>query len=465
MNHRCAKIPHSKICVRGIGFEASNFVCDKKKTCDILQMSKKTVYFYPSWAIYGRKFEIDQVPAALITHLHYAFAEIQKNKLCVLDPWADTDRRFQGDAWDKTDEVYGNFGQLFKLKLAHRHLKTMITVGGWGKSHTFSDTLATDQTRGVFVQSCIEFVQRYGFDGIDFDWEYPGAEGAPGHVFRPEDNANFVKFLRLLRQQAPEKMLISIAVPANKTVYQKMILSELAQSVDYINVMGYDFVGGWSKVSGHQSNLFSDAHTQMSVDDCVSALLAKGVPADKIILGVPFYARGFKDTNGLHQGHAGLPSGDRPDDPGVKDYKSLSLDNVSYDAVLGASYMHNQRELWTFDSPKVLEQKCKYIDAKQLGGIMAWDITGDHPVSDPRSLVRQIAAFFKNRLDKGWNRLNYHDSDFANIRQFAPVAPVVAPAVAPVASTVSVIGCTCKKIQAVILESLEIKNVTYKNVP
>lgn len=435
------------------------------------QMSKKTVYYYPSWAIYGRKFEIDQVPAALITHLHYAFAEIQKNKLCVLDPWADTDRRFPGDAWDKTDEVYGNFGKLFKLKLLHRHLKTMISVGGWGKSQHFSDTLATDQTRGTFVASCIEFIQHHGFDGIDFDWEYPGAEAAPGHVFRPEDNINFVKFLRLLRQQAPKHTLISVAVPANKIVYQKMLLAELEKSVDYMSIMGYDFVGGWSKTTGHQSNLYSDANTQMSVDDCVNAMLTKGVPAGKIVMGVPFYARGFDQTNGLYQPYAGLPAGDRPDDPGVKDYKRLTLENVSYDAVLGASWVLDQRALWTFDSPKVIEQKCKYIDEKQLGGVMAWDITGDHAVSDPRSLVRQIAAFFKNRLDKGWNRLNYEDSKYHNIKQHAiPIANEVAVPTkvvgeVPALPVAAIIGCTCKNVQSIVLESLEIKNVVYKNVP
>src|SRR5205823_5679300 len=115
---------------------------------------------------------------------------------------------------------------LQKLKQKHPHLKTLISVGGWTLSGPFSDAALTEKSRSKLAKSCVAFMLRYGFDGVDIDWEYPGGGGLPGNKSRVEDRQNFTLLLAELRRQLDEQgkgdkkhYLLTIAAPCGPAVY------------------------------------------------------------------------------------------------------------------------------------------------------------------------------------------------------------------------------------------------------
>jgi chitinase len=93
--------------------------------------SKKVIAYFPSWGIYARNFQISNIPASMLTHINYAFANLSADGQCVLgDSYADIDKFYPGDSWD-AGALRGNFHQLKILKQTNPNLKVMISVGGW----------------------------------------------------------------------------------------------------------------------------------------------------------------------------------------------------------------------------------------------------------------------------------------------------------------------------------------------
>src|SRR5436309_8450911 len=125
------------------------------------------VGYFASWDVYGRGYEVKNIPADMVTHLNYAFGAETADGSCVpADPWAD----FQRPIWDGASSVdgvaddpsnpdqhlFGNFNQLRKLKAAHPDLKIVISVGGWTLSKYFSDAALTQASREKFAKACID---------------------------------------------------------------------------------------------------------------------------------------------------------------------------------------------------------------------------------------------------------------------------------------------------------------------
>jgi chitinase len=130
----------------------------------------KYVSYYTAWSTYGRNFQVSNIPADMLSIINYAFANIDAGGRIVLgDPYADTDKAFPGDSWDTTKQPFrGNLWQLLRVvRPKYPGLKVMISVGGWTWSGRFSDVALTDSSRQIFVQSCVDFVKLYGFDGVD----------------------------------------------------------------------------------------------------------------------------------------------------------------------------------------------------------------------------------------------------------------------------------------------------------
>src|SRR5262249_54207935 len=149
--------------------------------------AKRLVAYFTEWGVYGRKYHVTDIPADKLTHIIYAFARINEKGECALyDSYAAIDKFYPGDKWDK-GFLRGNFHQLQKLKKKHPHLRTLIAVGGWTLSGPFSDVALTAKSRTTFARSCVAFLVKYGFDGIDIDWEYPVGGGLATNKTRKVD--------------------------------------------------------------------------------------------------------------------------------------------------------------------------------------------------------------------------------------------------------------------------------------
>lgn len=183
--------------------------------------------------------------------------------------------------------------------------------------------------------------------------------------------------------------------------------------------MAYDYAGSWDTISGHQANLYPNPSdllsTPFSTNAAVSAYIAAGVPAGKIIMGMPIYGRAFESTSGLGQSYSGVGSGSW--DNGVWDYKALPKAGATeiYDAVAGATYSYDSsaRELITYDTPAMVQQKVAYVQSQGLGGSMFWETSSDKNGSG--SLIGTSYSSLGG-LKSSQNLLSYPNSVFDNIK-------------------------------------------------
>jgi chitinase len=368
----------------------------------------RIVGYYTSWAMYGRQYFVDEIPADLLTHINYAFANINRDDECNLgDEWSDTQFLYPGDTEDM--ELRGNFRQLNLLKEAHPHLQTLISVGGWTWSTRFSDVASTPERRQHFASSCVDFMLRYGFDGIDLDWEYPAGGGNPGNRTRPEDPENFILLLQEFRDQLDARgaqdgrtYLLTIATSAGRSQYQPLDWARIHPLLDWINVMAYDMSGGWSTVTGFNAPLYESTENPpevTSVDTAIQDYLAFGIPSDKLVLGVPFYGYGWSDVpnvnHGLHQQYEGRPNGTW--DVGAFEYNDLAANYVGvyeryWDETAQVPWLYYPDEgiMITYDDPESLTAKAQYAVDNGLGGIMFWELSQDTTDSELLTAINDV---------------------------------------------------------------------------
>lgn len=366
---------------------------------------KKIIGYYPNWAIYRNPaFKPEQIAPTLVTHINYAFVNVDKaGNLLLFDRWADVDYRSD---WNTQKPYYGNFEQLSALKRANPHLKTLFSVGGWTLSTTFSALAANPEARHNFVEQCIAFCDKYDFDGIDIDWEYPCFKEHKGH---PEDKVNFTLLLGELHAAAKRhspQLLVTIAAPAGPHHYRNIEVNKIHRYLDWINLMCYDFAGaGWSDKTNHHAALYptQEGDPLFNGDATVSYYLDQGVPKEKIVLGMPLYGRSFitassGSPDGLFSSYERAGPGTTPE-AGMRffyDIKERLLPTYEYfwDERAKAPYLFNKntREFVTFDDEKSLAIKCDYIKRKGLGGAMVWELGLDlHPTWDAmRAISRSL---------------------------------------------------------------------------
>ncbi|UJR07712.1 hypothetical protein I4U23_011997 [Adineta vaga] len=364
------------------------------------------VAYYAAWSIYSRAYFINDIAGDKITHINYAFANIGSDgRIALGDPWADVEKAFPGDTWDQP--LRGNFNQLIKLKEKYTHLRTLISIGGWTWSGKFSDIALTNASRHKFAQSCVEFIQKYSFDGVDIDWEYPVSGGLPGNTRRSEDKRNYVLLLKELREQLEiasadkdRTYLLTVATGAGTERIADMDLPGMCASLDWINVMTYDFHGGWESKTGHNAPLFrNDAETTTDVSpsfikskyNCHGAIqgyIAAGTPRSKLVMGLGLYGRGWQgvtstDLNGFSQpASPNCPTGTWEN--GVFDYDHLKRSYIPtykryWDNQSKVPFLYNSTTgIWiSYDDSQSIRIKTDYIKREKLAGAMFWELSSD----------------------------------------------------------------------------------------
>jgi len=379
--------------------------------------------YYTSWSM-GKGFRLKQLDqsgsAAGFTYLVYAFENVYKmpdggvrcdsgrdidHVANGMNATLDYARRFTADesvdgSADKAGQpLAGNFNQLAQLKKRHPKLKVLVALGGGEWSHQFPAGAATPALRSALVSSCIDLYLRgnlpkldgHGgagaaagvFDGIDLDWEHPG----------PNDKANFTLLLEEFRRQldalgktSGKHYLLTAAVNSTDEKMRHTDPAAYSRSLDWINLMTYDFHGAWSKQgpTGFQSNLYSDPASgdasPRSVEAGVKRFTGAGVPASKIVVGVPFYARGWSGVgaanNGLYQPATGPAQGF---EEGAEQYSTIAARGLTtfYHPVTKQLWTYDKGTFWSYDDPRVIREKADYVRAQGLRGLMSWSLDQD----------------------------------------------------------------------------------------
>lgn len=339
----------------------------------------------------GRRWNADQIKGDLLTTLNLAFGLLDGNKIYIRD---------LQDRPGFTDEniIIPAFVRLFDevaiLKERYPHLKVNLSVGGYG-ADGFSDVAISANNRADFIANVLEWIGTYNLDGIDLDWEYPVGppEGGLPIVTRPEDAETYVLLLQELRialdafagiQGRP--LTLTVAVPASLWFIDTIDVMAVQTEVDYLKLMGFDYYGGWSKTTGHLANLYNNPNDPngggWSTDQAVTAFLKAGIKPEKLLMGVPFYARAWRgvspDNNGLFQRYKAAAY---PDGLSYTDLKTKFLTDPSFtrywDDIAKAPFLFNG-DLWiTYEDVESLTYKMEYIREKGLAGLMVWEYAHD----------------------------------------------------------------------------------------
>jgi chitinase len=313
------------------------------------------------------------VAAASLTRVNYAFANIVNGKIV------------EGFAHDRE-----NFQVLHNLKQVNPRLEVVVSVGGWTWSGAFSDMVLTPASRKTFIDSAVQFVRDHQLDGLDVDWEYPGSIGN-GNVFRPQDKQNYTLFLKELRsrfdlegKKLGRHLVTSIAVGASAEFISNTEMSQVQRYVDSVNLMSYDYYeSSTDATTGHHAPLYTNPADpkHVSADASVKLFEQAGVPAHKLILGVPFYGRAWADVgdtnHGLYQ-----PGKQATVWATYHDIASTFLSSgfVRYwDSIASAPYLYNPAThmFVSYEDPESIAAKCQYVLKQDLGGIMFWDYLSD----------------------------------------------------------------------------------------
>ena len=327
------------------------------------------VGYYPGWK---GEFEFD---AGLLTVVNYAFLVVGPDGSLQVDKPA-------------TDVPL--MARLVAIRKKNPHLRLMGSVGGWTRSEGFSPMAASPATRGVFIRSAIAFLRAHDFDGIDLDWEYPD---------RPGDRQNFVALSREMRDALDaagasdgKRYLYTIAAGADRSyVYDgasSSWLARLAETLDWINLMTYDYHGTWEKRAGLLAPLHRDPADpeDKNIDATLKLFLDAGVPPRKMTLGLPFYPKGWTGCepgprgDGLYQECAAAIEDPVPLDVSLPRYWSDAA-QVPY------RYDPATRIFLTYDDQRSIRNKVRYAREKGLLGAMYWEIE----IDGDRSLARAVA--------------------------------------------------------------------------
>jgi chitinase len=347
--------------------------CNLQSSKEDVKVKYKIVGYAAGWTDWTK----NNIDAEKLTHINYAFATISKSGELNIPT--------------KTDSV--NLAVLNSLKEKNKDLKIIISIGGWGAEY-FSDAAFSDSSRLKFARSAISFMKGLKLDGVDLDWEYPGQIGG-GNIFRAEDKENFTLMLKILREQlnvesdkdgrsGDNRYLLTIATGGDTEYMKHTELGIAHQYLDFINIMTYDLYNGLDTVTGHHTGLYQSAKSDLlrnSSADAVKGHIAAGVPAEKIVLGVAFYGRGWLDVNDKDNGLFQLAG----------KHISLSHDSIKtsyinkngftryWDEDAKAPYLWNpeSRTFITYADEESFIHKVNYVKTTGLGGVMFWEYSHD----------------------------------------------------------------------------------------
>lgn len=350
----------------------------------------KVVGYFAEWGVYGRNYHVKNIhtsgSANKLTHIVYAFGNVQNGECKVGDSYAAYDKAYSAsesvngvaDTWD-SGVLRGNFGQLRRLKAMYPHIKIVWSFGGWTWSGGFGQAAANPQK---FADSCYNLIYdpRWAdiFDGIDIDWEYPNECGLSC------DKSGFDGYRNLmqaLRSRFGNK-LVTAAIGAGESKINAADYGGASKYLDFYMVMTYDFFGAFAAKgpTAPHSPLYNYAGMPVqgfSSDHGIQVLKSKGVPAEKILLGLGFYGRGWTGVTQAAPGGSATGAAPGTYEAGIEDYKVLKNTCPPTGTIAGTAYAKCGSQWWGYDIPETIDLKMDYVKQQGLGGAFFWELSGD----------------------------------------------------------------------------------------
>ncbi|MFB9328415.1 glycosyl hydrolase family 18 protein [Paenibacillus aurantiacus] len=366
------------------------------------------VTYYTSWARSetGRNYVPADLAASNYTHINYAFLDFcWSGKDTSGDLCQNADLPLQKDYVFDGGIVLGdpsfdlaNFSEFEAVKAANPQLNMIATVGGWSWSKNFSLMAASEETRRNFANTAVKVLRAYDFDGLDIDWEYPVSGGADGNIHSPDDPKNFTLLMRTVREaldaagsEDGKYYLLTIASSQSDSFPVNADFPNSTQYLDFVNIMTYDFSGSWEKLAHHNSPVYYDDNhpykrPRSTVRGGALGHLNAGLPAYKLVLGVPFYGKGWTGCppQGQYQTCEGMGEGTW--ESGLYDYYDIQNNYVDkngytryWNEKSKVAYVYNpDTKLWIgYNDETTMMYTSSLVKTLDLAGVMSWDSSGD----------------------------------------------------------------------------------------
>jgi len=173
------------------------------------------------------KMNVDFIDTSKYTHIHFAFAELTSTFEVVVS--------HVQDEWDRF--------------LAMKGVKKIISFGGWDfgvfdPTYKILRDAVKPQNRETFRRNVVAFVNPHNLDGVDLDWEYPGATDMPIiPAGNPLEALDYSIWLKSVRDTLNSSKSVSFAAPASYWYLKTFPISTMANYIDYVVYMTYDLHG------------------------------------------------------------------------------------------------------------------------------------------------------------------------------------------------------------------------------
>lgn len=450
--------------------------------------NRKVVGYFPNYAIgleAHKNFDITQLQWDKLTHVQYAFAvaDPKTYQLVPSDPVNDIENKFEDLEFshkgkkiemDNSLGYYGQYNLMHTMQKMYPDVTTLISTGGWAASQSLWLVMDSESNMNKFADSAVDFIRKYGFDGIDIDFEYPSETSQSGNPAdfdisesrRKGIGDRYTTFIKILREKLTAAAnndgryyWLTSAVTASSWVLGGQNNSTFLDYLDFVSIMSYDYHGGWNQYVENQANIYADPNDTETKSLALPTLgfdwsmrYYRGeVQSEKILMGIPYYTRGWANVqggnNGLH-GTSKTPATGAEniwhDDDGngqemaaganpLWHVMNLMQEDSNYkrywDPVGCVPYVWNdvKKTFLTFEDKQSIQERINVVKNNNLGGVLVWVMHGDYDYDEEKKeytvgdtlttmlydqLTKMSAASITSDIDIDQETLDY-DVDFS----------------------------------------------------
>ncbi|KAL0258443.1 hypothetical protein SLS55_005936 [Diplodia seriata] len=386
-----------------------------RPSCSISgQKIDKVIGYYEAWSMTERTCNgmlPEEIPYGIYTHINFAFATID----------LDTFEIKPGD-----DQTKSLMERIQSIKLLQPDVEIWIAVGGWTfndanqpTATTFSDLASSEANQKAFIDSLLQMMNSYGFDGIDIDWEYPVDNDRNG---RAEDFKNFVSFMKKLKSNmtgSGKTKGVSLTLPSSywcklpplPSAKQFLIrpidmqhfdIVALEAHVDWFNVMLYDLHGSWD-IDNEWTGPFVNSHTNLTeIQTALDLLWRNDIKPEKVVFGMGFYGRSFTLTDpACSSPGCVVASGGNPGkcsgttgvllNPEIQDVIKEEGLTPTVDRTAAVKYIHWGSQWVSYDDEVTWRLKANLAKSQCISGVMVWAASQDDSSStNAKALTKAV---------------------------------------------------------------------------